>query len=92
MKRKKHSPEQIVKKLRKGDQLLAAGKSVAEVIVELEISQPTYHRWRKQYGSMSRSEARELQLLKKENDKLKRIVADQALDIAGLKELAEGNW
>lgn len=92
MKRKKHSPEQIVKKLRKGDQLLAAGKSVAEVIVELEISQPTYHRWRKQYGSMTRREARELQLLKKENDKLKRIVADQALDIAGLKELAEGNW
>ena len=63
MKRKTHSPEAIVKKLRNADQLLAQGKSVAEVIVALEVSQPTYHRWRKQYGSMTRSEAKRLREL-----------------------------
>ena len=92
MKRKTHSPEAIVKKLRNADQLLAQGKSVAEVIVALEVSQPTYHRWRKQYGSMTRSEAKRLRELEKENARLKRLVADQALDISMLKEIAEGKW
>jgi putative transposase len=98
MKRKTHSPAQIVPKLTKADRLLADGRSVAEPIAELEVSQPTYHRCRKQYGSMTQSEAKklkelkELKELKKENARLKRIVADQALDIVVLKEISEGGW
>ena len=87
-----HSPEQIVRKLRKADQLRADGKTVAEVIAELGISQPTYNRWRNRYGMMSVDEVKRLRALEKENARLKRLVADQALDIAMLKEVAEGNW
>ena len=92
MKKKKHSPEQIVRKLRKADQLRADGKTVAEVIVELGISQPTYNRWRNKYGMMTVAELKKLRALEKENQRLKSIVANQALDIVMLKELAEGNW
>ena len=92
MKKKKHSPEQIVRKLRKADQLRADGKAVAEVIVELGISQPTYNRWRNKYGMMTVAELKKLRALEKENQRLKSIVANQALDIVMLKELAEGNW
>jgi putative transposase len=92
MKRKRYSPEQIVKKLRKADRLLADGGSVAEAIVAIEVSQPTYHRWRKEYGSMNQSEARKMKELQKENARLKKIVAEQALDNAMLKEIAEGGW
>lgn len=92
MKKKKHSPEQIVRKLKKADQLRADGRTVAEVIAELGISQPTYNRWRNKYGRMDVAEVKRLKALEKENARLKRIVADQALDISMLKELAEGNW
>ena len=92
MKKKKHSPEQIVRKLRKADQLRADGKTVAEVVVELGISQPTYNRWRNKYGRMDVSEVKRLKALEKENQRLKALVADLALDNAMLKELAEGNW
>ncbi len=92
MKKKKHSPEQIVRKLRKADQLRADGQTVAQVIVELGISQPTYNRWRNKYGMMNVAEVKRLRALEKENQRLKTIVADQALDIAMLKEVAEGNW
>jgi putative transposase len=92
MKRKTHSPEQIVKKLRKADRLLAEGRSVAEAIVAIEVSQPTYNRWRKEYGSMTQTEAKKLKELQKENARLKKLVAEQALDNMVLKEIAEGNW
>ncbi len=92
MKKKKHSPEQIVRKLRKADQLRADGRTVAQVIVELGISQPTYNRWRNQYGTMTVAELKRLKALEKENGRLKRLVADLALDNAMLKEVAEGNW
>ena len=92
MKKKKHSPEKIVRKLRKADQLRADGQTVAQVIVELGISQPTYNRWRNKYGMMNVAEVKRLRALEKENQRLKTIVADQALDIAMLKEVAEGNW
>ena len=92
MKKKKHSPEQIVRKLRKADQLRADGQTVAQVIVELGIRQPTYNRWRNKYGMMNVAEVKRLRSLEKENQRLKTIVADQALDIAMLKEVAEGNW
>lgn len=90
-KRKRHSAEQIVKKLRDADAMLAAGKSVGEVLQALEISEATLSRWRAQYGGMKSEEAKRLKSLEEENNRLKKIVADQALDIQMLKEIAKGN-
>ncbi len=90
-KRKRHSPEQIVKKLRDADALLAAGKSVGEVLQTLEVSEATLCRWRSQYGGMKSEEAKRLKMLEEENNRLKKIVGDQALDIQMLKEIAKGN-
>ena len=92
MKQRHHSPEQIVRKLAEADKLLAQGKSVEEVARHLEISEATFHRWRNQYGGMKADDARELRELRKENQRLKKIVADQALDIDMLKELNRGNY
>ena len=66
--------------------------TIPEVARELEISENTYHRWRNQYGGMKTDDAKRLKELERENARLKRIVADQALDIDGLKEIAKGNW
>jgi putative transposase len=90
-KRKRHSAEQIVKKLRDADAMLTAGKSVGEVLQALEISEATLSRWRAQYGGMKSEEAKRLKSLEEENNRLKKIVADQALDIQMLKEIAKGN-
>lgn len=90
-KRKRHTPEQIVKKLRDADAMLAAGKSVGEVLQALEVSEATLSRWRNQYGGMKSEEAKRLKLLEDENNRLKRIVGDQALDIQMLKEITKGN-
>lgn len=92
MKRKKHKPEQIVRKLRTAETRLAGGASVAEVCRELEVSEATYHRWRRRYGSVDEDQLKRLKALEKENARLKRIVADQAVDISILKEAAEGNF
>ena len=92
MKGRKHTPEQIVRKLREGDRLLAEGKTVAEVAKSLEISEYTFSRWRNQYGGMKADDAKELRRLKDENGRLKRMVADQALDIEMLKEVARGKF
>lgn len=91
-KRKRHSPEQIVKKLRDADAMLNAGKELAVVLQTLEVSEATYHRWRNQYGGMKSEEAKRLKQLEDENRRLKEIVADQQLDIKMLKFVAEGNW
>ena len=90
-KRKRHSPEQIIKKLRDADALLAAGKSVGEVLQTLEVSEATLGRWRSQYGGMKSEEAKRLKMLEEENNRLKKIVGDQALDIQMLKEITKGN-
>ena len=90
-KRKRHSPEQIVRKLRDADAMLAAGKSVGEVLQSLEVSDATLSRWRSQYGGMKSEEAKRLKLLEDENNRLKKIVGDQALDIQMLKEITKGN-
>lgn len=90
--RKRHSPEQIVKKLRDADSMLNAGKDLAAVLQSLSIAEATYHRWRNQYGGMKSSEAKRLKELEEENRKLKEIVAEQQLDIKMLKHLSEGNW
>ncbi|QDS98834.1 transposase [Adhaeretor mobilis] len=90
--KKRHSPEQIVKKLRDADVMLNTGKDVAAVLQALEISEATYHRWRAQYGGMKAEEAKRLKQLEDENKRLKEIVAEQQLDIKKLKHLTEGNW
>lgn len=90
-KRRRHSPEQIVKKLRDADAMLAAGKSVGEVLQALEVSESTLERWRSQYGGMKSEEAKRLKQLEEENQRLKKLVADQALDIQMLKEITRGN-
>ena len=90
--RKRHSPEQIVKKLRDGDAMLNAGKDLAAVLQALEVSEATYHRWRNQYGGMKSEEAKRLSALEDENKRLKQLVADQALDIQMLKHVASKNW
>lgn len=89
---KRHSPEQIVRKLREADAMLSAGKSVGEVLQRLGVSEPTYHRWRNQYGGMKAEEAKRLKQLEQENARLKKLVAEQALDIQILKEVSSGNW
>jgi putative transposase len=89
---KRHSPEQIVRKLRDAEARLASGATVPEVARDLGISEATFHRWRNQYGGVSSSEARRLKELEKENARLKRLVAEQALDIDILKEVNRGNF
>ena len=89
---KKYSGPQIVAKLRQADVLIGQGKKVPEVCKEIEISQHTYYRWRQKYGGMSPDMIKQLRALQKENARLKRVVADQALDNAILKEAAEGNF
>ena len=90
--RKRHNPEQIVRKLRDADALLNAGKDLASVLQALEISESSYLRWRSQYGGMKAEEAVRLKKLEDENRRLKQLVADQALDIQMLKFVAEGNF
>ena len=91
MKRRRHTPEQIIRKLREADRLLGEG-SRSPRSPRLEVSEPTYHRWRNQYGGMKADDAKRLKELERENARLKRIVADKELEIEALKELAKGNW
>ena len=92
MKRKRHSPEQIVAKLRDADVALTAGASVEQICKQLEISQATYHKWRKQYGGMKADEMKRLKELERENARLKKIVAELSIDNSILKEVAKGNF
>ena len=89
--RKRHNPEQIVKKLQDADRLLNAGKSLGQVFHTLEVSEATYHRWRNQYGGMKCEEAKRLKELELENSRLKRLLAEAELDKAMLRDIAEGN-
>ena len=92
MKRRHHTPEQIVRKLREADRMLGEGTALVEVCKHLEVTEQTYYRWRNQYGGMKADDAKRLKERGKENARLKRIVADQALDIDMLKELNRGNF
>lgn len=92
MKRKRHTPEQVIRKLREADRMLGEGKTIAEVAKELEVSENTFHRWRNQFGGMKADDAKRLKELERENARLKRIVADQVLENQALKEVARGNW
>jgi putative transposase len=92
MKRRRHTPEQIIRKLAEGEKLLAQGKDLDEVVRHLEVTESTWHRWRNQYGGMKADDAKRLKELERQNVRLKRIVADQALDIDMLKEINRGNF
>jgi transposase-like protein len=92
MARRRHTPEQVVRKLREADRLLSEGKGVEEVARHLQVSEQTYHRWRAQYGGMKADDVRRLKELEAENAQLKRIVADKELENVALKEIARGNW
>jgi transposase-like protein len=92
MKRTRHSPEQIIAKLREADALLAGGTGIGQVCQKLEVSEQTFHRWRHQYGGMKAAEAKRLKELEIENTRLKKLVADLSLDNAMLKEIAKGEW
>jgi len=89
--KKRHTAEQIVAKLREAEVELAKGRKIPEVVRELGISEFTYYRWRKEYGGLRSDQARRFKELERENTQLKRLVADQALDIAILKEAASPN-
>ena len=84
--KKRYTGNQIVAKLRQADVLICKGKTVPEVCREIEVSQQTYYRWRQKYGGMSPEMIKELRALQKENARLKKVVADQALDNQVLKE------
>jgi len=88
---KRFTGSQIVAKLRQADILIGQGKNVPDICRELEVSQQTYYRWRQKYGGMSPDMIKQLRELQKENARLRRVVADQAIDIAILKEVAQGN-
>ena len=92
MKRKKHTAEQIIRKLRDADGMLAAGKTIGQVCQSLEISEQTFHRWRNQYGGMKAEEAKRLKQLEQENARLKKLVADLTLDKEILQEVIEGKF
>ena len=90
--KKRYSGPQIVAKLREADRLLGQGKTVEEVCKEIDVTDGTYYRWRRKYGGMSPDMIKQLKAVQKENAQLRRLVADQALDISILKIAAEGNF
>jgi putative transposase len=92
MRRKRHSPEHVVRKLREAEADLASGAALDQVCKRLGVSEATYHRWKKQYGGAGAEEVRRLKELEKENARLKAIVADLELDKRILKEALEGNY
>ena len=92
MNRRRHTPDQIIRKLAEGDKLLGRGTELDEVCRHLEIAESTWHRWVAQYGGMKADDAKRLKELEIENARLKKLLADAELDKAMLKELAEGNF
>jgi len=92
MSRRRHTPEQVVRKLREADRLLGEGMELPEVWKQLEVSEATYHRWRTRFGGMKADDVKRLKELEVENAKLKRIVADQVLEVQALKEIAKGEF
>ena len=92
MSRRRHTPEQVVRKLWEADRLLGEGIELPEVFKQLEVSEQTYYRWRNQFGGMKAEDVKRLKELEAENARLKRIVADQVLENQALREESRGNW
>ena len=91
-KRRRHTPDQIIRKLAEGNKLLGTGQELAEVCRHLEVTESTWHRWVAQYGGMKANDVKRLKELEAENARLKKLVANQALDIDMLKEISSGNF
>jgi putative transposase len=91
-KRRRHTPERIIRKLAEGNKLLAGGTELDEVCRHLQIAESTWHRWLARYGGMKASDAKRLKELEVENTRLKKLLAEAELDKAMLKEIAEGNF
>ena len=92
MAKKGYTPEQIITKLREAEVMLSQGATISVVSKKIGVSDYTYYRWRKEYGGMRVDQAHRLKELEQENSRLKRVVADLALDNAILKEAARGNY
>ena len=92
MGRKRHVAEEIIGKLREAEIALSKGLTVPDACRQIGVTEQTYYRWRKEYGGIRLDQAKRLKALEKENQRLKKLVADQALDISILKEVAEGNF
>jgi len=92
VKRRDHTPEQIIRRFRETERMLGEGMTIAGAAKELGISEQTYHRWRNRYGGMKADDAKRLKELERENARLKAIVADRALENRALEEIAKGNW
>jgi transposase-like protein len=92
MARKRYTAEQIINHLREAEIFISQGKTISEVCRKIGITQQTYYRWRKEYGGMGVSQAKRLKDMEKENQRLKKLVADQALDIQILREVGRGNF
>jgi putative transposase len=89
---KRHTPEQIINKLRQAEVEIANGATIAQVCKKIGVTDQTYYRWRAEYGGMRVDQAKRLKELERENAQLKKVVADQALDISILREAASGNY
>jgi len=89
---RRHTPDQIIRKSAEGNKLLASGQELDVVCRHLEVAESTWHRWVAQYGGMKASDAKRLKELEAENARLKKLVANQALDIDMLKEISAGNF
>lgn len=92
MKKKKHTPEEIVKKLRQAQLEIGKGSTVDQVSRKLGVNEQTYYRWKREYGGMEVDQLARLKELERENGRLKKIVAEQAMDIDALKEIAAKKW
>lgn len=92
MKKSRHTPNQIIKKLRKVEAARAEGRTVADAVRDIDVTEQTYYRWKREYGTMDRDQLKRLKDLKKENRRLKKLVADLALDRDILKEALEGKY
>jgi transposase-like protein len=92
MKRKRHTPEQIIRKLREAEALQGAGQSLGQVCQKLGVSEQTFHRWRAEYGTMPGEAMRRLKELESQNARLKKAVAELTLDKQILEEAVRGKW
>ena len=92
MKRKRHTPEQVVGHLRDAEAMESEGKTVTQICKKLGVSEQTFHRWRRDYGGSSTGQVRRLKHLERENSELKKLLADQLLENKVLKDVAEGNF
>jgi putative transposase len=92
VKRRRHTPEQVIRKLREAERMIGQGSTIPEVAKALEVSEQTFHRWRAEYGSMTAQDVKRLKELERENSQLKTLVADKELENLALKEIARGNF